>query len=93
MEKLIIDDAMVQQRVRMYKTYGELLQADIDEYLRTLNIIRCEGIISGATASQIDCFIGYAEKLYEVIHEMGSQLSQKCDDFITEVDEKDQYLY
>lgn len=93
MEKLIIDDAMVKQRAVAYQCYGATLQADIDEYLRTLYLIRAEGIISGATASQIDCFIGYAERLYEIITEMSSQLGHKCEEFIEEVDVKDQYLY
>ena len=92
-QELKIDDDYVTQMADFLEKRGNFLQDEIDKYLDTLGMIRDDAIIKGETANALDEFIGFAEVLREKISVIGENAKKAALGFITEVDEKDSYLF
>lgn len=91
--ELKIDDSYIEDMGSFLETRGTELQEGIESYLLILGKIREEAIKQGATAKALDTFITYASNLKSIVGELGATTKKTCDNFLTEVDEKDQYLF
>lgn len=91
--ELKFEDEYINGMAKYLNNYATDLQGGIDEYLKILHNIRDNAIIEGDTATALDTFILYADKLKEVISESGTSAKSVCENFITIIDRKDCSFY
>ena len=90
---LIIDDVFVPEMATYFKEIGHRLELIYGNYIDTMKEIRSEAVMSGAVAGAIDVFIEYAEMISSTIEAISLELGNDTTNFMTEIDEKDQYLF
>lgn len=91
--ELKIDDDYINGMASLFETRSQDLQKGVDSYLTILAGIREEAIQEGDTAEALDAFIEYASSLKGIISELGKTAKDTCNNFLAEIDEKDQYLF
>ena len=86
--ELKIDDDYINGMASLFETRSQDLQEGVDSYLTILAGIREEAIQEGDTADALD-----ASSLKGIISELGKTAKDTCNNFLAEIDEKDQYLF
>ena len=77
--ELKIDDEYINGMASLFETRSQDLQEGVDSYLTILSTIREEAIQEGDTA--------------DALSELGKTAKDTCNNFLAEIDEKDQYLF
>ena len=90
--ELKIDDDYINGMASLFETRSQDLQEGVDSHLTILAGIR-EANQEGDTADALDAFIEYASSLKGIISELGKTAKDTCNNFLAEIDEKDQYLF
>lgn len=71
-------------------TIGQML----DSYISSLKKVKEIGILSGNEAEVIDTFIEYSEKISSSKFDgIPNKFSSLCSNYITQIDEEDDYLF
>lgn len=91
--ELKIEDTYITAMAEYLKNRGDSLQGGIDSYLTILSSIRDEALTEGETAEALSVFITYGEALKTIISGLGENAKITCNNFLIEVDEKDQFLF
>ena len=89
----IIDDEYCKKMGTYFKTQGETLDKMVSDYVSVLKTTRRKGIKKGEVADALDSFIDYAERLKEQIGIISDNAQAQVTNFLTRVDEADQYLF
>lgn len=90
---LKIDDQYVEEMGYFIEKCANDLEDGMESYLQIMNKIKDEALMKGETAEALVAFNEYAEFLRGKIAALGETSKRVCDNFLTEVDEKDQFLF
>lgn len=90
---LIIYDEYITDMAEHFGRQGETLEKMFGEYVEALKEIKASGIQEGETADILDCFIAHAALLRTKLESIGQLAQETTNEFLTVVDEKDQYLF
>lgn len=93
MSELIIYDGDTKSIGTSYRDYARALQIAIDSYTWTMKNITEKAVMSGSFKEALECLIQYAAELHGEITFLGNEIKTTCNNFIEEIDEKDDYLY
>lgn len=91
--ELKIEDDYIKNQAQMIGEWTDDLQGGIDKYITIMNCIIEDAIMEGTTAEALTAFVGYMEKLKNIVKEMGTETKGMCLSFLNEVDLADDYLY
>ena len=91
--ELKIDDDYVKEMGKYISTSLNDLDVAYQEYISIMTSIKAEALMKGDTAEALEKFIGYAEFLKEKVSELGQTANKLADDYITDIDEIDSYLF
>lgn len=94
-DNLVIDDSYFSS-VKNYcsKAGNGTIGPMLDSYISLLKKVKEIGILSGNEADVIDTFIEYSEKISSTnFNGIPNKFSSLCSDYITQIDEEDDYLF
>ncbi|MEE1057341.1 MAG: hypothetical protein UH239_08860 [Acutalibacteraceae bacterium] len=91
--ELKFDDDFVRTQAGKLAERASDLQQGIDTYINILNKISSDAIMEGTTAEALNSFIEYVENLKDIVKIMGDEAKGMCLAFLSEVDDKDSFLY
>lgn len=92
-ESVIISDRYCMEIGQFYRDTAKQLGDMIQEYLKILEEIRKNAIITGDMADNLQAFIQYARKIKGQVEVMGKIAMQTEKNFLYAIDEADQYLF
>ena len=90
---LIIDDDYCKSMQTYFMTQGEQLDKLISDYVVILKGINSNAIVSGEVSKALGVYISYAQKLSEQFSDISSVAKIQINNFLTSVDNADQYLF
>lgn len=90
---LKIEDAYIYDMAMQLAIRAGDLQTRIDAYISCIEGIRSNAILEGDTADALDTFITYAKGLNNIVLESGTNIKTLLENYMTEVDAADEYLY
>lgn len=90
---LIIDDEYCSQMGKYFQQQGIKFDKLIENYVSALELLRTTGAKEGEFAKALDTYISYAGKLKEQIGNISDLTKKQIDDFLTQVDSADQYIF
>ena len=90
---LKIEDQYVEDMGSFFDKYADNLEEGMESYLQIMNTIKEEALMEGDTAAALAAFIEHGEFLKGKIEALGETAKNVCANFLTEVDEKDQFLF
>lgn len=90
---LIIDDDFIKAVSKYYEKQGKHLDVLTSKYVRILKQVRRNGITGGEVAEALSEYIEYAEKLNGQFGDAAEILQTHIGNFLTKIDEADQYLF
>ena len=93
MADIVICDEFVNKTGTWIAEETKKMETALDIYLNIMQDISATGIIEGDTAEALKLFISTAEILKGKFSNMGQCTEQACKNFISKVDDADQYLY
>lgn len=88
-----IDDDYVINAGENIKNWTAALQQNMNAYINILNDITTTGISAGDAHEALVAFKQYAEALRDAIDEMGEDINKMCNNFLSDINEADSYLY
>ena len=88
-----IDDDYVTEMGKYIQEQFEDLDEAYQLYIQIMLGIKSHGIMKGDTADAIEAFIEYAQAIEGQINELGESAKKLCNNYITDVDLIDQYLF
>lgn len=88
-----IDDDYVTEMGKYIQTQFDDLDEAYQLYIDIMIGIKSQGIMKGKTADAIEAFIEYAKVIEGKVCELGENAKKLCDNYITDVDLIDQYLF
>ena len=88
---LIIDDDYCKSMQTYFMIQGEQLDKLISDYVVILKGIN--SIVSGEVSKALSVYISYAQKLSEQFSDISSVAKIQINNFLTSVDNADQYLF
>ena len=91
--ELVVDEENLRELADYFKTRSTELERMIKQYINHLKKIRINSIQSGRAADGLDGYIEFANGMRNNIPPVGDKLYEVINDFISDVDEKDQYLF
>ena len=65
----------------------------VKDYIAAVEKVRSNAIKEGEVAEALDVYITYVKKLYEQIEEISVIAQNQVNDFLTQVDNADEYLF
>jgi hypothetical protein len=92
-EKIIVDDDYIEEMAQYYNDTGILLQNMIDAYISKMNSILDNAIKSGEVHEAIRSFVTCAEQMKGCINETAKLAKCAADEFLVQIDEKDNFLF
>jgi hypothetical protein len=91
--QLIIDEDYWRDMASFFERQGKNYESMIQEYVQTLKTIRDSAIIDGAVSAALSEFITYAEKLENQIGSLSTRAKSAVNQFLADIDAKDQYQF
>lgn len=92
--ELVIVDEYLEALKNYFDEKGMLLDQMVWSYVALLSEVTTEAIIGGETRAALDTFRAYATQLMDKIPDMVSAPAKaQIDSFISQIDQKDQYLF
>lgn len=91
--QLIIDEDYWRDMASFFEKQGKNYESMIQEYVQTLKTIRDSAIIDGAVSAALSEFITYAEKLENQIGSLSTRAKSAVNQFLADIDAKDQYQF
>ncbi|WBY63707.1 hypothetical protein [Thermocaproicibacter melissae] len=91
--QLIIDEDYWRDMASFFEKQGKNYESMIQEYVQTLKAIRDSAIIDGAVSAALSEFITYAEKLENQIGSLSTRAKSAVNQFLADIDAKDQYQF
>jgi hypothetical protein len=92
-KKIIVDDDYIEEMAYYYNDTGILLQNMIDAYINIMNLILNFAIKSGEVHEAIRAFVTCAEQMKGCINETAQLAKRAADEFLVQIDEKDNFLF
>ena len=89
----IVADKEYNEIGNIINNYCNMLNSIIIEYQATLSWLRASGIQDGQSEKALGVFISYVYKLENVLPDIGEKFNTMCRNFISDVDQADEYLY
>lgn len=90
---LQIDDDYVKNMGKYFVEEGKEIETYLAEYIRILQRINANAIIRGEASEALRKYIEYAEKMTGQINSISETVRKQCEEFISDVDKADQYLF
>lgn len=91
--KLIIYDDYIYEAGSHAKKCASNLENVLTNYISTLQDIRDNSIMSGDIADTLSAYISCASKLKGKLKDIGVYTNSNCENFVSEVDEADNFLF
>lgn len=89
----IIDDEYCKSMGSYFKKQGEALDKMISDYIDVLETVKNTAIKDGDVAKALDSFIEYAKQMKGKIGVISNSAQVQVTNFLSKVDEADQYLF
>ena len=90
---LIIDDDYCREMGEYFISQGEDLEQIIAEYIVILDDLKEAGLRSGEVAEALEAYILYVKKIKGNVNSISKALQRQINNFLSQVDEADQYLF
>ena len=90
---LIIDDDYCKSMGNYFVQQGNQLDLIILQYITILNEIRTSALVSGDVADALSAYITYAENLSRKFSEISTIANNEINNFLTNIDRADKYLF
>ena len=91
--KLVIDDDYIYDAAAHAKKCAVNLNNVLTSYIKILNQIRSDAIMSGDVAEALSAYISTASKLSGTLKEIGTSINSNGQKFVSAVDDADDYLF
>ena len=91
--ELIIDDDYCNELGNLIKARGAHVEYTLTEYIKIMEDIKNSGIISGDVADALQLYIEYTSRLKNNVGKIADSISEETTEFLTKIDEADQYLF
>ncbi|MDO5603207.1 MAG: hypothetical protein Q4G07_10625 [Oscillospiraceae bacterium] len=93
MGNLIVSDSEYNALNQHYQNFGALAEQQLDTYFSIMQKVCASAIPSGAVYQNLVSFVSEGQKLRGQISDITKTAAADCQNYITKIDEKDQYLY
>lgn len=93
MTDIIVKDKEFWDLLNAYENVGEVVEQELEEYLSCLDKVVNDAVQEGAYHKNLVAFRDEASKLKEQFKEITNELKVNCYDYVTGIDDKDEYLY
>lgn len=91
---LVIDDEYISALGSFYINMGDnIVDEMINSYIKKMQEIKDKAIMEGEIAESLEAFIEYAQNLKDVAGEIGTELKDLMEYFITDIDKADEFLF
>lgn len=91
--ELVIDDEYCENMGSYFYAQGTMLDTMVKNYITALEKVRSDAIKEGEVAKALDVYITYVKKLDEQIKEISVIAKKEVEDFLSQVDNADEYLF
>lgn len=92
--ELIVDDDYIRQMGKYYYKMGNsAIDIMLKDYINIMQEIKDTAIMEGDIADSLSTFIQCAQSLKDRAGDIGNELKQLTDYFISDIDEADQFLF
>ena len=92
-KNLVIDDDYCTSMADYFYQQGKMLDDIVSEYIEAIENVRNNAIKEGSAAKALDTYLTYVKKLSNQISEISIIAEQPVEDFLTQVDDADEYLF
>lgn len=92
-KELIIDDDYCKTIGKYFISRGAHLEVSIREYIRILEYIKNDAIISGDVSNALQLYIEYCKKMQNKIKDLSETTKRQTENFLVKIDDADQYLF
>ena len=92
-KELVIDDDYCSSMADYFYSHGRTLNTMVKDYIAAMEKVRNTAIKEGEAAEALDAYLTYVKKLDEQIKEISAIAKKQVNDFLTQVDSVDQYLF
>lgn len=92
-KELIVDDEYCSKMANYFQKQGEKMDKTISDYISVLISVRDNAICSGETHDALCTYIEYAQKLKGQIKMISKSAKTISEEFVSNVDEEDQFLF
>lgn len=91
--QLVVDDDYVKDAATYIQGQGERFEAFLEEYISILEDAVANGIKAGGTSQAFQAYVDTAKKLQKEVGAITEAASATCNQYITDIDEADEFLY
>ncbi|WP_044088097.1 hypothetical protein [Bifidobacterium bombi] len=91
--QLFIDDSYVIETGKACADLGQKLEGDFDDFLKIMQDISSNAVISGATHDAAKAYLQTAGSLKTQLSAISAEVDKACRSLITQIDADDQWLY
>lgn len=93
MPNMMVADAEYQELAEVVTKIGSTAEECIEEYFSILNTVLENAVPEGKVHQSISSFYSQASQIKSIVSTICDETSGDCTNFVSEIDEKDQYLY
>ena len=93
MDELFVDDGEYAALADAVFKLGDVIEKQLSEYLRILDIVCDTAITEGATAQNLRAFKHEFWSTLGKPNDLAYMIKTSCENFISEIDSADEYLY
>lgn len=91
---LVIDDEYISSLGSFYTSMGDnIIDEMINSYIEKMQEIKDKAIMEGDIAESLQAFLEYAQSLKDIAGEIGTELKDLMECFITDIDQADEFLF
>lgn len=90
---LIVDEEYLKQLSKEIELACSEINSTYSEYISIMMNIRDYAIIEGETHNAIDVFVEKLDTMNGQIHTVGKVINMLVEEFLSDIDSKDKYLY
>lgn len=91
--ELIIDDEYCASMASYFYAQGNHLNIMVKNYIDAVEKVKSNAIKEGEVAEALEAYITYVKKLDEQIKEISIIVKKQVEDFLTQIDDADEYLF
>lgn len=91
--ELIIDDEFCNQMGCFFQKKGKEIDRYISQYIDILEKVKSNALLEGDTSKALRAYISYVKKLNKQIGQVSNSANTYVSNFLTRVDQTDQYLF